>query len=181
MKTPLEALAAIRAILAESDPQTPPSAPSQWWNPSPAAYAAFASEHGVPVEAVSPWVTQPNGTLVGSPFPTLPPVTIKSEVLKYAGFGYRPNGRQALFTDTAFALRRKKCDQLAAATTPAQLEYVLTGASSIDKDSAQLQVMLGMNEMNPFSPPHVGSFKTVEAVIAELNRIQPPPLGGNVA
>ena len=112
--------AALEAFVAtlQAGTTSAPAPTLKWWSPSPADYSAFSMNLGVPVEAVMPWVTQPNGTLVGSPFPTLPPVTIKSEVLKYAGFGYRPNGRQALFTDTAFSLRRKKCDQLAAATTP---------------------------------------------------------------
>lgn len=178
-----EILALLKAICSKLGIVTPllsGATPAPWWKPLADAYSTFAKKMGVTVSSLMPWEQNPDGSTTGTAFPMLPPATAEADILEYGGFGFGPDGKQRLFTAKGFADARRVCDLLAAATTPAEADRVLTGAGApgVEPNAVRLALMTGLVTLNPFDVPRYGGWLTVGDVATVLTYVPSYPTGG---
>lgn len=130
-------------------PSTQPIKPkdigaTDWWNPSTADQLKFCVATGFPKEYAAGWPggvpNEPN-TWQGKIAPLSQNAT-DDEIRTYHGMGFVRDGHRNSWTMTMLIDARTKCDQLKAATTPAEQDAIAgAGASNLPSESVRILLM----------------------------------------
>lgn len=149
---------------------TPGPAPN-WWRPTSENQSVFASLYGLNPEDLEPWTFDPHGNVVKpsqNSFPILPaldpddPADVVTAV-RYAAFGYSPEGLQRLSTDVGFKQSRDKADEVFGSNSPEEANAFLRGAGDpgVEMEAALYGCMTGLAQFSGFQTPTFGGGKTV--------------------